>query len=285
MPGEALINSPDLWLNQFPVPHAKQNKYDRGHVLVASGGLASTGAARLAARGALRAGAGLVTLASPKDALLVNAATSLAVMVRAFEDANEFSNLLAGRQINAAVLGPGGGIGPDMCRLVMTALESNAALVLDADALTSFSGHLVSLAAAIKQRTQPTILTPHEGEFARLFQDKKISRLSSKSERALAAAKETGAIIVLKGANTVIASADGHSTIAENAPPWLATAGSGDVLAGMIAGLLAQGMPGFMAASAAVWLHGEAANIFGPGLIAEDLPEMLPAIYRKLLAL
>ena len=279
-------NGPDLWRRVFPLPRPEGHKYSRGHAVVVSGGIAHTGAARLAARGALRAGAGLVTIASPRDALAVNAAANLAIMVRTVGSPKALSSFLADERRNAVVLGPGGGVGPIMRKMVAAALASQAGVVLDADALTSFSGGSKLLTAAIKKRAdQVVVLTPHEGEFRRLFNaiDKK-HRLNSKLEKARPAAHESGAIVVLKGADSVVAAPDGRAAIAENAPPWLATAGSGDVLGGMIAGLLAQGMPGFEAAAAAVWLHGEAACAFGPGLIAEDLPEALPQVYRRLLA-
>ena len=282
----AFVNRPALWGRSFPVPLANGHKYARGHAVVISGGLSATGAARLAARGALRAGAGLVTIASPREALSVNAAASLAVMVRPVDGAAELTAFLADKRRNTVVLGPGGGVGPAMREQAAAALTSAAAVVLDADALTSLADDPAGLAALIAKRAGPaTILTPHEGEFSRLFkvihEDKNIR---SKLEKARLAAHTAMAIVLLKGPDTVVASLDGRASIADNAPPTLATAGSGDVLAGLVAGLLAQGMPAFEAASAAVWLHGEAANEFGPGLIAEDLSEALPAVYRRLLA-
>jgi hydroxyethylthiazole kinase-like uncharacterized protein yjeF len=282
----AFVNRPALWGRLFPRPRADGHKYSRGHAVVVSGGVSTTGAARLAARGALRAGAGLVTIASPREALSVNAAASLAVMVRPVDGAAELTAFLADKRRNAVVLGPGGGVGPAMREQVAAALASGAAVVLDADALTSFAEDPAGLAAMMAKRGgRATALTPHEGEFARLFnvihQDPNVH---AKLQKTRLAAQTIGATLLLKGADTVVASPDGRASIADNAPPKLATAGSGDVLAGMIAGLLAQGMPAFEAASAAVWLHGEAANEFGPGLIAEDLPEALPAVYRRLLA-
>ncbi len=278
------LNERSLWAADFPWPRADGHKYSRGHAVVVSGGLSTTGAARLGARGALRAGAGLVTIASPGEALAVNAAANLAIMVRPLDGAEELTAFLADRRRNAVLIGPGGGVGPAMRDLVRAVLASEAAAVLDADALASFSEEPEALANAISGRAHPVVLTPHAGEFSRLL--KAIDEdgdLRSKLEKARAAAEWSGAIVVLKGADTVVAEPGGRAAIAENAPPWLATAGSGDVLGGIIAGLLAQGMPGFAAACAAVWLHGEAANAFGPGLIAEDLPEMLPKIYRQLL--
>jgi hydroxyethylthiazole kinase-like uncharacterized protein yjeF len=205
-------------------------------------------------------------------------------MVRPVDGAAELKQFLADKRRNAVILGPGGGVGPAMREQVSAALESEAAAVLDADALTSFAGEAAALAGAIGTRpARPVILTPHEGEFSRLFSvlEREVHS-RSKLERARLAATKTGAILVLKGADTVVAAPDGRAAIAENGPPSLATAGSGDVLAGLVGGLLAQGMAPFEAACAAVWLHGEAANEFGPGLIAEDLPETLPRVYRKL---
>ncbi|MPZ40358.1 MAG: NAD(P)H-hydrate dehydratase [Rhizobiales bacterium] len=278
-------NGPDLWFERFPRPRLDGHKYTRGHAVVLSGGIDSTGAARLAARGALRAGAGLVTIASPREALVVNASASLAVMVRAVDDAGALSDFLADARRNVAVLGPGGGMGARMREHVLAALAADPAVVLDADALTSFAGDLAALTGAIRGRKAPVLLTPHEGEFGRLFSElDEAARAPSKLARARAAAAATGAVVLLKGGDTVVAAPDGRGAIAENATAWLATAGSGDVLAGFCAGLLAQQMSVFEAACAGVWLHGEAGNEAGPGLISEDLPEALPAVYRRLLS-
>lgn len=278
-------NEVELWRGTFPIPKIDAHKYARGHTVVVSGDLlASTGAARLASRGALRAGAGLVTIASPRNALVVNAAGSVAVMVRAVDGAEELRLLLQDRRINAVLLGPGGGTGPDMQEKVLCALGGGRGVILDADALTSFGDNPEMLFTSLSNHLpHATILTPHEGEFSRLFKEilKKTS-VKQKLEVCRHASHETTATVLLKGADTVVAAPDGRAAIAANAPPWLATAGSGDVLAGMAAGLLAQGMPAFEAACAAVWLHGEAANRAGPGLISEDLPEVLPAVYRDL---
>jgi ADP-dependent NAD(P)H-hydrate dehydratase / NAD(P)H-hydrate epimerase len=277
------INSPPLWAKTFPLPRVDGHKYTRGHAVVVSGGPSFTGAARLAARGALRAGAGLVTIATPREALAVNAAATLAVMVRPVDGADELARFLGDPRRNVVLLGPGGGVGRPMRDLVMAALKGERAVVLDADALTSFAEEPQTLCAAIRRRAKATVVTPHEGEFSRLFKtlaDESLSKL----ERARRAAEISGAVVLLKGPDTVVAAPDGRAAIADNAPPWLATAGSGDVLAGIVAACLAQGMPGFEAAAAAVWLHGEAGTAAGPGLIAEDLPEVMPGIYQRLFA-
>jgi hydroxyethylthiazole kinase-like uncharacterized protein yjeF len=277
-------NIPSLWRQSFPVPRIDGHKYDRGHAVIVSGGLAATGAARLSARGSLRAGAGLVTLASPRDALAVNAAALSAVMVRAVDTVVEFAGMLSDKRFNSCVIGPGAGLGERTRDFVLAAMSTKRGLVLDADALTSFAEAPDRLFQAIKDSHDPqVVLTPHEGEFPRLFSD--ISNkhpLRSKLERVLAAAERSGAVVLLKGPDTVVASPQGRATIAANAPPWLATAGAGDVLSGMISGLMAQGVPAFEAASIGVWMHGEAAREAGPGLIAEDLPEVLPAVIRHL---
>jgi hydroxyethylthiazole kinase-like uncharacterized protein yjeF len=275
-------NIPDLWADHFPVPQIDGHKYARGHAVVVSGDLASTGAARLAARGALRAGAGLVTLVSPRDALAVNAAALTAVMVRAIDTPDQFRDFLADKRLNACVIGPGAGIGGRTREFAEAVVGAGRAVVLDADALTSFADNPEPLFRVIKQSDSPQIvLTPHEGEFARLFKALP-EQCSAKLERARFAAQQSGAVVLLKGADTVVASPDGRAAITANAPPWLATAGAGDALAGMIAGMLAQGVPAFEAACIGAWMHGEAAQEFGPGLIAEDLPDALPAVFRAL---
>lgn len=277
-------NVPQTWQRSFPVLAIDGHKYARGHAVVLSGELASTGAARLAARGALRAGAGLVTVASPREALAVNAAALTAVMVRAVDTPIEFAEMLADRRLSSIVVGPGAGIGERTRDFVHAALATKRGLVLDADALTSFAEAPERLFESIKASEEAqVVLTPHEGEFPRLFSD--ISNKHpgrSKLERVRDAAQRAGAVVLLKGPDTVVASPDGRAAIASNAPPWLATAGAGDVLAGIIAGFLAQGVAVFEAACIGVWMHGEAAGEAGPGLIAEDLPEVLPAVFRRL---
>ncbi|HRO01126.1 MAG TPA: NAD(P)H-hydrate dehydratase [Nitrobacter sp.] len=277
-------NIPDYWHGAFPAPHIDGHKYARGHAVVVSGGLTSTGACRLSARGALRAGAGLVTVLSPDDALGANAAALTAVMVRRMNGAAGFAEILADRRLNACVIGPGAGIGEETRALVSTALAAGRAMVLDADALTSFADTRDRLFETIRQSgSSDIILTPHEGEFHRLFSEMSNKHpLRSKLERVRDTARRSGAVVLLKGADTVVASPDGRATIASYAPPWLATAGSGDVLSGIIGGLLAQSVPAFEAACMGVWIHGETGREAGPGLIAEDLPEVLPAVLRRL---
>ena len=234
----------------------------------------------MGARGALRAGAGLVTVASPVDAMAANAAHLTAIMLKPFDGPGTLAEILADRRKNAVLIGPAVGVGEATRSLMQVVLKCGAAVVLDADALTSYAGDDGALATLIAAQTQrPVVLTPHEAEFERLFPDLKCG---SKLERARAAAKRAGAVVVLKGADTVIAAPDGRAAINENAPPWLATAGAGDVLGGMITGLLAQNMPAFEAACAGVWMHGEAADAVGPGLIAEDLPERLPEVLNRI---
>jgi ADP-dependent NAD(P)H-hydrate dehydratase / NAD(P)H-hydrate epimerase len=275
----AFANQPELWLAQFPWPKPDGHKYARGHAVVVSGPAYSTGAARLGARGALRIGAGLVTVASPRDALAVNASQLTAIMVREADDARGLGALLADPRKNAVLIGPGVGVGERTKDLVRAALRTEASVVLDADALTSFADKPDELFAAVAVRAAPVVMTPHDGEFARLFDD--LSAIP-KLERARQAAARSGAVIALKGADTVVAVPDGRASINATTFPWLATAGTGDVLAGIVLGLLAQSMPVFEGVSAAVWLHGAAAKSFGPGLIAEDLPETLPKVLREL---
>jgi ADP-dependent NAD(P)H-hydrate dehydratase / NAD(P)H-hydrate epimerase len=280
---QTFLNEPPLWADAFPRPRLDSHKYTKGHAVVVSGGAAQTGAARLAARGALRAGAGLVTVASPPSAMLVNAAHLTSIMLQPFDGADALTAILEDKRKNALLIGPGAGVGWETRDNVLAVLLSGAAIVLDADALTSFAEIPRDLFVAIKGYfAGPVVMTPHEGEFARLF-PKIAEEGGSKLERARKAAAEAAAVVVLKGADTVVAAPDGRAAVARNAGPELATAGSGDVLGGIILGLLAQGMPPFEAACAGVWLHGEAGDCFGPGLISEDLPEMLPAVLRELL--
>ncbi|MFN0219714.1 MAG: NAD(P)H-hydrate dehydratase [Hyphomicrobium sp.] len=299
---ETFENTPALWLERYTWPRLDAHKYTRGHAVVVSGPPDQTGAARLGARAALRIGAGLVTLIGTAAATAINATHSTGVMIRAVSGERALRAFLDDARRNSALIGPGASRGTETAGDVLTILKSNAAVVLDADALTSFeaanaqasnaarggfgflnaelnsAGSPDVLFRAITARAAPVVMTPHEGEFKRLFGDVSCDKLT----RTRVAAKRSEAIVILKGADTVIAAPDGRAAINANAPPWLATAGSGDVLAGLVTGLLAQGMPAFEASCAAVWLHGECANRFGIGLIAEDLPETLPAVLSAL---
>ncbi len=277
---QTFVNGRDLWSAAFPRPDAAGHKYTRGHAVVVSGGIEMSGAARLCARGGLRVGAGLVTVASPPDALQAHAAQFNATLLKAGTKPADIAQLLDDKRFTAVGIGPGLGRAEHAMEQVMAVVEADTAVMLDADALTVAAASPEVLFRAIAARKRPVVLTPHEGEFKRLFPDVEGSKL----ERARTAARHSGSVVLLKGPDTVIASPDGRAAINENAPPWLATAGSGDVLAGFVTGLLAQGMPAFEAACAAVWLHGECANGFGPGLIAEDISEALPKVLAKLLA-
>ena len=296
----AWVNGPTRWCDAFPVPAIGGHKYQRGHAIVVSGPPQCSGAARLGARGALRAGAGLVTVATPESALQAHAAQLNAIMVRAFVGAAGLAEILGDKRRNAVLVGPGIGVGESTRGLVLAALEAGPTTVIDADGLTSFERRFGELAEAIAANPQrPVVLTPHDGEFRRLFKaawlypeielDAPLPKVvvearASKLERTRRAAQASGAVVVSKGADTVIAAPDGRAAINDNAPAFLATAGAGDVLAGMIAGLLAQGMAAFEAACCAVWMHGAAAGAFGPGLTADDLPEALPDVLSRLLA-
>jgi ADP-dependent NAD(P)H-hydrate dehydratase / NAD(P)H-hydrate epimerase len=266
-------NGPALWRHVFPWPRLDGHKYDRGHAVVV-GGVAVTGAGRLAARAALRAGAGLVTIASDPAAVPAYAADRASFMTRALHDHKDFDALLADARRNAVLLGPGNGADVTTQTRVRAALAAKKRCVLDADAITAFADDPEPLFRAIRS---PCVITPHDGEFKRLF-----AAGGDKLTRTRLAAKKSGAVVLLKGADTVIATPDGRTVINHNAPPDLATAGAGDVLGGIIVGLLAQGMDAFDAACAGAWLHGEAAAAFGPGLIADDLPEMLPKALGRL---
>ncbi len=264
----AAENGPDLWT--LPLPGPASHKYTRGHAVV-WGGAETTGAARLAARGAMRAGAGLVTVSAPDEAWQVYAASLPGALVSRRGGPGDFRSLLEDERKNAVLIGPGAGLGPETAAAVEAACARPGAVVLDADALTAMAGRLP------EGRGDSGLLTPHDGEFGRLF-----SFSGDRLSKARAAAAASGWTVLLKGADSVVAAPDGRAVISSNAPPWLATAGSGDVLAGMAVGLMAQGMAAFEAAAAATWLHGEAAAMFGPGLIAEDLPNMLPAVLRRM---
>jgi hydroxyethylthiazole kinase-like uncharacterized protein yjeF len=280
-------NTPALWLDKFPMPAMDAYKYSRGHVGVFSGGPSATGAARLAAMAAARAGAGAVTVLSPSLSLSVNASHLTSIMLRKADTLEEVFGFLDARHPEALVYGPGlgpePGVGNFLLDMLAAAENSPKGLVLDADGLTSLASQPEALFAALHRPGAPhAILTPHEGEFRRLFPGIAGDEKLSKVEKARAAAALSNAVVIYKGPDTVIAAPDGRAAINSNGTPLLATAGSGDVLAGICAGLLAQGMPAFEAACAAVWMHADAAQRFGPGLIAEDLPVALLSVLRNL---
>jgi NAD(P)H-hydrate epimerase len=266
-------NGPGLWLGGYRWPEAESYKYKRGDVLIL-GGEAITGASRMTALAASRAGAGMVTLAAPARVWSIYAASLINAIVLAFDGFPAFETLLADTRRNVIAIGPGAGVGASTRQFVLAALATKRAAVLDADALTSFAESPQDLFAAI---CGPCVLTPHEGEFRRLFHFE-----GDKLQRARNAAKLCNAVVVLKGPDTVIAAPDGRAIINSNAPAQLSTGGSGDVLTGFVAALLAQGMAPFEAAAAAVWLHGAAAASFGLGLVAQDLPDALPQVLQKL---
>jgi len=269
----AFENHPALWLADLPRVHADSNKHSRGHALV-FGGYPMTGAARMAARGAARAGAGLTSIAVPEIALPVYAATLNSIMVHPWVTPEDFGHLLNGSRFSAWLVGPGAGVNKDTFGHVLAMLATARPTVIDADAITVFQDDPAALDRAIQG---PCVLTPDDGEFRRIFDP-----AGDKLSRTRAAAQRCSAVVVLKGSDTVIAAPDGRAIINNNAPSALATAGSGDVLGGIILGLFAQGMSAFTAAAAGVWLHGAAAAEFGPGLLAEDLPDLLPIVFRRL---
>ena len=266
-------NGPDLWLSAFRWPRLTDHKYTRGYAIVA-GGANMTGAGRLAARGALRAGAGMVALASPRQAAGQYGPATAAVIVDPIDGPEDFAALVGDGRVSAVLVGPGNGVGDETRQNVLAALGTGKPTVVDADGLTVFHRRPKDLIDAIDG---PCVMTPHDGEFRRLF-----SEQGDRLARARGASVQSGAIIVLKGADTVIAAPDGRAAINTNAPADLATAGAGDVLAGLITGLAAQGMPVFEAACAGCWLHGAAASAIGPGLIADDIPDAIPPVLKSL---
>ena len=270
-------NTPDMWRRLLPFPDADSHKYSRGTALI-RGGAVMTGAARLAARAAQRMGAGLVTLAAPAQALPIYAAALESVIVRPCDTAQEWQNLVGEARHPAILIGPGLGLGQVQAEEVLAALATRNLCVLDAAALTNFADRPEVLFNSLHENC---VLTPHEGEFFRLFGSGGEDRLG----RTRAAAQRAGCVVLLKGAETVIAAPNGDTVINRNAPPWLATAGSGDVLAGMILGLVTQKMPVFHATAAAVWIHGRSAALHGAGLIAEDIIEGLPQVLTELSAI
>lgn len=276
--GTLCENGPHLWQEHAFALDPAAHKFKRGHLAVFSGGPLSSGAARLSATAGLRAGAGLVTIASPAAAVHTNASHLTAVMLKQIESEDDLSRWLADKRVGTFVLGPGFG---DLQRARQYALIlGGRKLVLDADGITAFRDDPASLFKANAKGETRLVMTPHDGEFARLFPEIEADKALSKVDRAIAAAKRSHGVVVYKGADTVIAEPDGRAAINTNAPPWLATAGSGDTLAGIIGAHLAQGMPAFEAAAAGVWRHGRAGAKAGEGLTAEDLAaaiEPLPA--------
>ncbi len=270
---DAWENHPTLWQAQMPQTRSSSHKYSRGHALLC-GGYPMTGAARMAARAAARIGSGLTTIAVPENAFPIYAAALTSIMVQPLTQDGGLAHLLSDSRYTAFLIGPGAGVNDATRESALEILGTARPVLLDADAISVFASRTAELARAVRG---PCVMTPHEGEFARVF-DARGDKLS----RARTAARQSGAVIVLKGADTVIASPDGRAVVNTNAPPSLATAGSGDVLGGLILGLLAQGMDVFWAAAAGVWVHGAAAAAFGPGLLAEDLPDLVPAVLRRL---
>ena len=267
-------NDPALWGPRFPWPGLDVHKHDRGRLGVVSGTALHTGAARLAARAGLRIGAGLVRILCPPDAALVIASAVEAVMVDEFMSPEGLGRIA--EPLDAVVIGPAAGLTEATAFNLAALGRTGAALIVDADALTLFRGRASDLFASLDR---DDVLTPHEGEFERVFPG---LLAGGRELAAVEASRRAGAVVVLKGRQTVIAAPDGRVVVNANGVPWLATAGSGDVLAGMIGGLVAQRMDSFDAACAAVWMHADAGRRFGPGLIAEDLPEQLPAVLRDL---
>jgi hydroxyethylthiazole kinase-like uncharacterized protein yjeF len=277
-PSDLHENQPELWRSRMHWPSTTTHKHARGRLAVVSGPAWNTGAARLAARGGLRIGAGFVTMLSPLDSLMTNAAHLEAIVLKPFDGIAQLSE--QAQFADAAVIGPAAGVGPGTAAQVFALVQTGAAMVIDADALTSFKDDPGRLFAGLDR---DDVLTPHEGEFERIFPGLMRSA-PDKVTAARQAAEQAGCVILFKGPDTVIAAPDGRCAVNVNAPPWLATAGSGDVLAGFVAGLIAQGMESFEAACAGVWIHGQAAAAHGPGLIAEDLPGLAPAVLSQLYA-
>ena len=270
------VNGPGIWRLAQPGPAVATHKYGRGHLAVFSGPATATGAARLSAAAGLRAGAGLVTLLSPREALSVNAGHLTAAMLTPVDSDEDLSALLNDARLQTFVLGPGFGDRVRARGFVQLLAEGGRRLVLDADGISAFRDDPTALFSLFSTGSPRLVLTPHDGEFARLFPDLAADEALSKIDRARNAAARSNGILILKGADSVIAAPDGRVLVNENAPAFLATAGSGDVLAGIVGAHLSQGMPAFEAAASAVWRHGEAGRIAGEGLTAEDLPGAIP---------
>ncbi len=275
---DSQINQPELWIQDYPWPESSSHKYSRGTVLIAGGGVECTGAARLAAMAAARVGAGLVAIAAHSTALPVYAAACLSIMVRGYAEPDQLNRLLEQDKYDVLLLGPGQGVTSTTRSAVLAALATAKPTVLDADALTCFADHVESLREALHPAV---LLTPHEGEFERLF-GVRFNNSLRRTATVVETARHLNCTVLLKGSHTVIARPDGDYRINQNAPATLATAGSGDVLAGLCAGLMALGMDSYQSASMACWLHGEAAARAGYGLIADDLPLLTTMALNRL---
>lgn len=266
-------NAPSLWRTKLPHWLAAGNKYSRGHALL-YGGYPMTGAARMAARAAARCGAGLTSIAVPEQAFPIYASALTSIMVKPLAQDQDFTRLLEDERFTAFSIGPGAGVSDTTRHRALAMLDTGKPVVIDADAISVFASREHEMFQRIHG---PCVITPHDGEFKRIF-----DASGDKLTRTRRAARRSGAVVVLKGADTVIAAPDGRAIINSNAPATLATAGSGDVLGGVVLGLLAQGLDAFPAAAAAVWMHGAAGAEFGAGLLAEDLPDLLPRVLRRL---
>ena len=270
-----LLNGPQLWLGRFPWPTPETHKHSRGRMGVVSGELWMTGAARMAARGGLRIGAGVVRLFCREETFALNAAHSEAVILKRYDGDQDLQ--AAGEELDSMVIGPGAGVDEQTRLNVLALARTGAALVVDADAITVFRSRPEDLFGILDR---DDVLTPHEGEFERLFPG--ALEAEDRAGAVRDAARRAGGIVMLKGSETVIAAPDGRLVVNRSGSPWLATAGSGDVLAGFVGGLMAQGRDSFDAACAGAWIHAQAAEAFGPGLIASDLPDLAPAVLRRL---
>ncbi|MFT6581134.1 MAG: NAD(P)H-hydrate epimerase [Alphaproteobacteria bacterium] len=273
------VNSPTIWQDQFPWPKLSDHKYKRGHAVI-TGGRHMTGAARMSANAAQRIGAGMVTVAAPVDAVVVYKICLTTPLIYSIRDTAAYIDCVSQARVSSILVGPGNGTRGTTRERAVAALRTGKPVILDADALSVFEGSPSLLYDSV---VGPCVLTPHDGEFAKVFPE--IAMASppvDKVEKSRAAATLSGAVVLLKGADTVIAAPDGRVVINVNAPADLATGGAGDVLSGMISGLMAQGMAAFESACAGAWLHGEAAHEFRPGLVADDLINALPIVLRKL---
>jgi hydroxyethylthiazole kinase-like uncharacterized protein yjeF len=270
------INNPNVWLPDLPKPKADGNKYDRGHLIIL-GGTEMTGAARLASEAAMQIGCGLCTIVSAKETKEIYLSGPPHIMFESYKTLHDFSDHLTDPRRNACVIGPGAGKGnaEELRQCVEHVLKLKKPTVVDADGMNVFQDKHPDLLYVLHENC---VLTPHEGEFARLFPFLDGTRV----EKVRKAVQLTGAVILLKGPETIICSPDGDMIVNDHATPWLATAGAGDVLAGMIGGLLAEGVPIFKACAAATWIHGEAALQFGPGLTAPNVIQGIPKVLKDL---